>query len=289
MRATQLHAAIIANARLANDHYRITLAVPASFAGVQPGQFVHVKINDTGDPLLRRPLSIHRIRVAKSSFGSLRYRLDILYAVKGKGTVLLSKKRSGESLDMLGPLGKGFDYQNADDPHTTHILIAGGMGVAPLALLAEKIASAQRRHRATTASDVIALIGGRTHDRLFCEEHFKKIGCSVFCATEDGSRGIKGTAVDLFTKKIMPDIAGAKKTKGSRRSIAAYGCGPRPMLKNLAKVCLMHKIPLQVSLEEFMGCGIGVCLGCVIETKGGYERVCSDGPVFWAQDISWNF
>lgn len=290
MNAVQLHAKILSNTRLSKDRLALTLEVPTSFKDVQPGQFLHIRLSDAGEPLLRRPLSVHKINpIAKGSSHAKRYALDLLYAVKGKGTALLAKKQSGEALDIIGPLGKGFTYAAAPKQPTLHILIAGGMGVAPLALLADKIICQKRHNQSDAPSSIIVLLGAATHKHIFCEHYFEEKGCTVFVATEDGSRGLKGTVTDLFSKKAFVEAERLKATKAAHSSVFAYACGPRPMLQKLVKECMMHKMPLQVSLEEFMGCGIGACLGCAILTKSGYQRVCSDGPVFDASVIVWKF
>ena len=214
MHAAQLHAKILSNTRLSKDHFVLTLEAPALFGDVQPGQFLHIRLSDAGEPLLRRPLSVHKINpITKGHSSAQRYALDLLYAVKGKGTALLAKKCSGELLDIIGPLGKGFDYAATLKQPARHILIAGGMGVAPLALLADKIIRQKRHNRSDAPSSVIVLLGAATQKQIFCEHYFKEKGCTVFVATEDGSRGLKGTATDLFSKKILLEAARLKKTK----------------------------------------------------------------------------
>lgn len=278
MDAAQLQTRIVSNTRFAKDHFLLTLSGPTALHDSWPGQFIHVRVSNGTEPLLRRPLSIHQVRVIGRR-AAAHHVIDIIYAVKGKGTALIAQKKPGDMLEVIGPLGSGFDYMHKNNKalaNAVPCLIAGGMGVAPLALLADKIT---KIGRPSNAIGPLVLIGAPKKTHIFCEDHFRKAGCRVFVATDDGSRGLKGTVVDLFLKKI----------KTEERPVVAYSCGPRAMLKSLAKQCLIHKIPLQVSLEEFMGCGIGACLGCVIETTGGYKRVCSDGPVFRAQDICWNF
>ena len=153
------------------------------------------------------------------------------------------------------------------------------MGIAPLAFLAEKLTQVKSKK---AKGKTIVLIGAATANKILCEEELKKLGCEVRVATEDASQGFRGKVTDLFTKKILPsDIF--------NQSAAVYACGPKAMLTVLSKICLIKRIPLQVSLEEFMGCGIGACLGCAIETKDGFRRVCTDGPVFKAEDIAWKF
>lgn len=280
MDAAQLYARIISNTKIGKDHFVMALEVPAAWKDAQPGQFLHIRLADASEPLLRRPLSVHKITpMTKGGARAKRYSLDLLYSVKGKGTALLSKKQGGETLDIIGPLGRGFDYTAAHQGPTLYVLVAGGMGVAPLVFLADKLIEYKRNAGTAGPPEIMVLLGAATQRKIFCERYLQKKGCVVHVATEDGSRGLRGTVADLFSKKI----------KAAHPSLVAYACGPRPLLQKLAKECLIHKVPLQVSLEEFMGCGIGACLGCALLTKSGYRRVCSDGPVFDARDIVWKF
>jgi dihydroorotate dehydrogenase electron transfer subunit len=274
MSASQIDSKIISNNKIAKDYYLLGLDVPAEFKDARPGQFVHIKIDDSYGPLLRRPFSIYKISHLKST--SKKLKLEILYEVKGKGTHLLSQKINGEYLNILGPLGKGFDYQLAVKQE--QIIIAGGAGVAPLLLLAEKL----------NKSKITVLIGAANSGKILCGKEFKNLGCEVKVATEDGSSGFKGKVTALFEKQLKGMNISAKKVT-VKKAINVYACGPEAMLTALAKICLINKLNLQVSLEEFMGCGIGACLGCAIETKVGFKRVCHDGPVFKAEDIVWKF
>jgi len=272
----QIDSKIVSNTKISKIYCLLRLEVAAAFKQAQPGQFIHIKINDSGYPLLRRPFSIHRLTPVKLK-SSQRFYLDVLYELKGQGTQLLSQLAAGEFLNMIGPLGQGFDYSAQNKDSQTNILIAGGMGVAPLNFLAEKLT-----HFKNKKAETLVLIGSATDNKILCEEELKKLGCEVKIATEDGSRGFKGKVTDLFEKKILSSEVYFGKT-------VVYACGPKAMLTALAKICLIKNIPLQVSMEEFMGCGIGACLGCAIETKQGFRRICCDGPVFKAEDIIWKF
>lgn len=280
MHTTQFNARIVSHIKVEKECYLLTLEVPSGFNDSQPGQFVHIKINDFSQALLRRPFSIHKLRPIKSKASPKRFNMDILYEIKGKGTALLSQKNSGEYLDVIGPLGRGFDYQIQPIEPQTNIIIAGGIGVAPLVFLTEKLKQTGKN---------IVLIGARTKNKLLCIDEFSRCGCEVQIATEDGSRGFKGKVTALFSNKIIPNTKRVSQRASRRGSVIVYACGPKVMLVSLAKICLINKLPLQVSLEEFMGCGIGACLGCAIKTKSGYKRVCSEGPVFNAEDIVWEF
>ena len=255
-------------------HLLLDLAVPKSFEAAKPGQFVHIRIEDSLDPLLRRPLSIHDI-AAHQKGGLLSCR--ILYEIVGKGTALLAEKKALSELDILGPLGNGFDMKKLAKAKASEIfLVAGGMGVAPLYYLAKQLVT---RHQSPVTSKIIVLIGGRTREHVLCEKEFKALGCDVHVSTDDGSKGFKGRVTELLRKQLS-QVPGSK-------SQVICACGPKPMLAALAGFGRGQGISVQVSLEEFMGCGLGACLGCVIRTTSGYKRICHDGPVFDAGDIIW--
>ena len=279
---------IIENKKVAKDFYK--MRIESSYLGKnsKPGQFVEVRCSDKNDPLLRRPLGVHRI----SKNG-----IEMLYEVVGKGTELLSKKKAGEVLDIIGPLGSGFDLSLCAKYYVpSTILIAGGIGVAPLVALAEEL----RRKR----KDTIVIIGAKTKSHIMCEEEFKSLGCAINVATEDGSKGKKGLATDLLIKALNQPTS-----QPANQQTIIYACGPIAMLKVVAKVAEGRGIQCQVSLEERMACGVGVCLGCPVKVNWltgslvrglkpanqltskpanhTYKMVCKDGPVFDAQEIAW--
>lgn len=226
-----------------------------------PGQFLHLKIKSA---ILRRPLSIHNIK------GKTIY---ILFRVRGKGTDILSRYKVNDSLDILGPLGKGFDVRcQKTEGRQQNILIAGGIGVAPLIFLAKRISEQNPK------GNKLILLGAKTKKDILCEKELKKIGFKIAIATDNGSRGFKGTVVGLLKNELL--------TIDHKVLINIYSCGPEVMLKaiyDLVKV--KDNISLQVSFEQFMGCGVGICCGCSIEAKDGYKKVCKDGPVFPAKGI----
>jgi len=171
-------------------------------------------------------------------------------------------------LDLIGPLGKGFDYRYAQNKRV--ILIGGGIGVAPLLFLS----------RAIKSMDKLILIGARTKGQILCEKEFKNFISDVKISTDDGSRGFSGRVTDLLKNLISIEPR-------SKKEIQLYACGPKPMLKEVCNIAKAHNLQAQVSLEEHMGCGIGACLGCVVKTKNGLRRVCKEGPVFDAQELIW--
>lgn len=255
----QLKVKILANDRVSNSFYRMKLASGYLAKAAKPGQFVEVRCTAGVDPLLRRPLGVHRI---------IKGGIEVLYEVVGKGTELLSEKRTGEELDIIGPLGNGFDLRCTNYDVRTTILVAGGIGVAPLVSLAEEL------------GDAHVIIGARTKSHVLCESEFKRAGCTVAIATEDGSKGRKGLATDLLKDFLRATSHELRTT--------IYACGPMGMLKAVARLAAAHGVRCQVSLEERMACGVGVCLGCPVKLRTGeYKMVCKDGPVFNAEDIEW--
>jgi len=260
-RVFQAKAKIVYSKRIKDNYFKSILSSPRIALGALPGQFVNIKVNSCQEPLLRRPFSIHRVSGSN---------IEILYEVLGKGTQILAQKKPGEYLDIIGPLGNGFDALCAKRS-TLSILVAGGMGVAPLVFLAERMIS----HKFSV------LIGAKTKNQILCEKEFKKLGCDVKIATDDGSMGFQGKVTDLLKEALLKN----SRTQELKNSI--YACGPRPMLKEIANISQKYNIPAQISLEEHMACGIGACLGCVVNTKNGYQRVCKEGPVFAADKIVW--
>jgi len=276
----QTKAKLIKNIAVAQNYYKIILACPQIAKEANPGQFLNIRVSEGCVPLLRRPFSIHRVRNSE---------IEILFEVVGKGTEVLSQRKEGESLDIIGPLGNGFDYTLCVKRHALPILIAGGMGIAPLLFLADRLAydverTAYRKDKKAKLSakryplNAKVLIGAKTKAGLLCEKEVKELGCEVEIATDDGSKGFKGKVTDLLTPYLS--------AKYYPLSVI-YACGPYPMLKEIANISKKYNISAQISLEEHMACGIGVCLGCAVRTNQGYKRVCKEGPVFSANQIIW--
>ncbi len=249
--------------RIINGGYGYLEFSSAAIASqAKPGQFINIRVADLVEPLLRRPFSIHGVKAA---------RVKVIYKILGKGTQILSSRKPGEILDIIGPLGNGFDCPKAAGKlkKPGPILVAGGMGVAPLVFLAEKL----------KMQLPLVLIGAKTKAQVICSKEFKSSGCTVKVATDDGSSGFKGKVTDLLASLLLS-------TSGYRPS-AIYACGPHPMLKAIAALAAENKIVTQLSLEEHMACGVGACLGCAVLTKSGYKSVCKEGPVFDGQEIIW--
>ena len=292
----QIQAKIISNIQVAENYFKMCLDASAVAQKAEPGQFIYVKVNDKYDPLLRRAFSVHRISQQPSvNSHQLKNKkkinqIEILYKVKGIGTKILSEKEKGEELDILGPLGNGFNLSAIRYPLSA-ILVAGGIGVAPLVFLAKKIYT----HTLNAKHQILVLIGAKTKQEILCIKDFRDLGCEVRIAIENGASGKKVLVTDLlkeYLSTVNPE--GQSYGTGSQLSTVIFACGPTPMLKEIAKINQEYKIPCQVSLEEKMACGVGACLGCVVKIanrkdtqKFIYKRVCKDGPVFEAQEIIW--
>jgi dihydroorotate dehydrogenase electron transfer subunit len=228
-----------------------------------PGQFVMVRPTEPTEPLLPRPFSIHGVHGES---------MELLFKVVGQGTRHLAALKKGDRLEVRGPLGTGFRLHQDHEP----ILVAGGLGVAPLLFLAR-----QWKKTPSRASRLFPklFIGARTKEELLRVDEFEKLGVAITAATEDGSFGEKGLVTRLLER--------AWKDFSPRTVILA--CGPTAMLKALRDWTLQRNISCQLSLETHMACGLGACLGCVVarETDQGrsYVKVCQEGPVFEAGEV----
>ncbi|HSW36493.1 MAG TPA: dihydroorotate dehydrogenase electron transfer subunit [Candidatus Limnocylindrales bacterium] len=239
---------ILAHEEVAADAKYIVLA--GKIAAV-PGQFLQVRISETNDPLLRRPLSVHDCH--ENSF-------SLLYRIAGRGTAMLAQKKTGDNLNILGPLGKGF-------PHTTlptALLVAGGIGVAPLFYLARCLAEKGKK--------VVFLFGARQAEALYRRRELAEIVSELHLATDNGSTGLHGPVTELLESFWEYQV-----------KFEIYACGPALMLQEISRLAAGHDRDVHVSLETQLACGVGACLGCVVADRtqpGKYFRVCSEGPVF---------
>lgn len=239
--------------------YLLTIKSPQIAGAAEPGQFVHLRTITGMDPLLRRPISICQADKSKGL-------IYLWYQVVGKGTALLSQLRAGDTVDVIGPLGRGFTIGKGQKV----ALIGGGMGIAPLIFLG---------HRLAEDNEVTAFFGGRSDQYLPPTE--LRPSFNTILATEDGSVGQQGfvtEALGAWLEKEKPDII--------------YACGPQGMLDQVYILAKGHNICLQVSLETTMACGVGACLGCTCEKvqtdDGSLLKVCQDGPVFWSEEVKWD-
>jgi dihydroorotate dehydrogenase electron transfer subunit len=258
---------ILGNIKLGGKYFKLSFVSPPIAKEAKPGQFLEIRVNEGAAPFLRKPLGIHSVKGAAT---------ELLYEVVGGGTRALSEKGSDETLDVIGPLGNGFSSQFSV-LSSQPILVAGGIGVAPLMFLAQKLAKRKP----------IILIGARTKKDILCDKEFKDLGCEVRIATDDGSKGYKGFVTDLLKNVGAPFMAPVDTGFDKSNPYVIYTCGPKPMMKAVTNIAARHRVPCQVLLEEYMACGVGVCLGCPVMTKDGYKMVCRDGPVFEAGEIIW--
>jgi dihydroorotate dehydrogenase electron transfer subunit len=230
----------------------LSMPCPEIAADARPGNFVNIKVNAADQPLLRRPFCIHNVE------GDT---IEVMVKNVGRGTSLLCEASCGESLLVLGPLGNAFGTGTGD--FDTAICVSGGIGTAPMRFLENKL-----------ASDHIPfhhLIGGRSHADLLTS------GLSnVSTSTDDGSDGFHGNVVQLLEKYL------AEQNEAGRLKV--FACGPNPMLRALARFCRDRAIPCELSLESIMGCGVGICYGCMVDlTNADGEKesilLCREGPV----------
>jgi len=262
---------VLYNRQVADNYYKLSFEIPGAMGSICAGQFLEIRVANGTDPLLRRPFGFHRI--TKKGKAKI---VEVLYEVVGKGTEILAHKGPGEFMDVIGPLGNGFEYKDSAASNQQAIIVAGGIGVAPLMMLAEELKGLK----------AIVLLGANSKNRVLCEREFKKIGCGVKVATDDGSKGHKGFVTDLL--RTLPTTNDQRLTTiNDQRPATIYACGPNPMLKAVSQIAIKNNIKCQVLLEEYMACGLGVCMGCAIMTKTGYKMVCKDGPVLNAEEIQW--
>ena len=256
----QVKAPVISSMEVIPETWLIRLEAPEIAAAAKPGQFVMLYCGE--DTLLLRPISVHRVD------GD---RLALLVAEVGKGTRWLAERKKGETIDVFGPMGNGFTVH----PDTKNLLlVAGGIGVAPLVFLADAALADGRK--------VTMILGARSVDCLPPVSSPQKLfdggvmGASIHVinATEDGSEGFKGMATDLIPHYL----------EGTDQVIA---CGPEAMYRAMACIPELKDRSVQLSLEIMMGCGMGVCYGCTIKTKSGLKQVCKDGPVFEMGEVEW--
>ncbi len=238
---------LLSNEEIAHGIFDMRLAYRQDDLPVACGQFAHVYVPSK---TLRRPIS-----VCDASDGELR----LVYQVKGAGTQIMSQMQPGSMVDVLGPLGHGFQIEKG----RRYCLIGGGIGVPPMLLTAKQ------------CEDPLIITGFRSKSLVILQEDFKALGETLLC-TDDGSAGQKGFVTDLLRERI-----------GEIDEVCA--CGPTLMLKAVAAVCREYGKPCQVSLEERMGCGVGACLVCAVKVrKNGEEimqHVCKNGPVFQAEEV----
>ncbi|MCD8383093.1 MAG: dihydroorotate dehydrogenase electron transfer subunit [Clostridiales bacterium] len=234
--------------QLTEDVFSLTLEVGDMARDARPGQFVNIRCGE--GLLLRRPISVCDV------VGTL---LTVVFQVKGEGTQWLSRRQAGEKLDVLGPLGHGYDI-----PRGKVLVAGGGIGVPPML------------YAAKCCREADACVGFRSADNAILLEELNAACGKVMVASDDGTLGVHGF-VDALVRQALSEDSYA----------AVFACGPRPMLKSVAGVAREGNVPCFVSMEERMGCGVGACLVCACSVGGYYRHVCKDGPVFNAEEVDW--
>jgi dihydroorotate dehydrogenase electron transfer subunit len=267
-----LEGVVRGNRKLSPGHYLLTVKLPESFSEPVPGQFVMLRSGGSNATFLSRPFSVHGFQKGRNGT-----KLELFYRVSGQGTLRLSYLNAGAEVKVLGPLGNGFPSVLGAGKI---ILIAGGVGIAPLAFFLQR---QLKNRKSPTSFDVF--LGARDAGTLKGMESRIPAGAAeTYVATDDGSAGHHGPVTDILIQELP---------KWDQERTTVLACGPSAMMRSLALILKEEPVVCMVSLEERMACGIGACLGCVVPTrdKNGrivYKRVCKDGPVFDIREIIWN-
>ena len=276
MPPVDIDAPVIENRRLSRDYSVLSLAAPEVGRRTQPGQFVMVKPAGITDPLLRRPFSV--FEVLRDAAGGVTG-VSILNKRAGRSTKKLYELEPGDVVSCLGPLGVPF---TAVAPPQEAWMVAGGVGLAPFATLAQSLSAVK--------TPTTLFYGARTADELFYLDFFERLGITLVLTTEDGGRGVKGRV----TGPLEAALKGAGPASSGNAVAMVYACGPEPMLEAVARLAARYNHPCQVSVERVMGCGLGGCYSCVVPVKHGDEhanlvRSCISGPVFDGAELVWVF
>ncbi|HKK01186.1 MAG TPA: dihydroorotate dehydrogenase electron transfer subunit [Desulfuromonadales bacterium] len=264
---------ILSNQEISPGYYRMRILAPGFGELARPGQFIMFRVQQALPPLLRRPFGVFRTGFLPADCEGLppKEYLEILYKVVGSGTGIMSELHEGDRVEVLGPLGKGFDLGSAERPK---ILVGGGIGLVPLFMLAGELVRQGQQVR--------LLMGGRTRDDILAVTEFERLGVETYVSTDDGSLGEQGFVTQVLESKL-----------DEAPTADVYACGPMPMIEAVQGICAERSVPLQVSLEALMACGVGACLGCVVkgaghsETNPRYLCSCKEGPVFRAEQLDW--
>lgn len=253
----QVFAELIKKEKLLDDLYKFSVDAKEIVELANPGNFIEIRINENSDPFLRRPISIYNLDKENGV-------LEFIFQVKGKGTELLAKKKEGDKIDIIGPLGNGtFKFEE----YKNIAVIGGGIGIFPLYELSKQAKNAGKK--------VYTYLGFRNKDLVTLENEFDEVSTMLTITTDDGSYKNSGFAINYLENDLEKNNIDC-----------IYACGPLPMLKVVKKLAEEKEIPCQISLEEKMGCGMGVCLGCAVRTATStddnpqYLHVCKAGPVF---------
>lgn len=262
---------IASNQEIQKEFFLMKVKLDSTFDDPLPGQFVMIRIAGINDPFLSRPISIYSFSRSKNFCT-----IELLYRVVGKGTQIMAGLIKSSQVEIHGPLGGSFAMP-ADKKKI--IFIAGGIGVAPLSLLAEHLC----RKSYSSKQAMSFYLGAQTVDAIVGLDKIKKLCYQIQVCTDDGSMGRKGLVTEAFQKDMK---------KYSTADTMIYTCGPKAMVRALSKILHRSNIQCQASLEERMACGTGACMGCAVAIRDNvgnltYKRVCADGPVFDIGQIIW--
>ncbi len=258
-------AAIVANEKVGPGLHLMKLAAPQIAARIKPGQFVHMRLPAMNDHILRRPFSIYD---CDRDAGML----EVLYQVVGFGTDHMTGLQVGESTEIIGPVGRGWEVPK---DASRCLLVAGGVGAAPLFMLADELMA--------TGRELDVILGAQTVDALVARERYEALlETPPRCSTDDGSFGFSGFCTPLVDQALN-DAEG----EGRPYDYLAV-CGPEPLMKIVVAQAKDHGVFCELSMERRMACGIGACLSCVVDTVAGKKRSCIDGPVFSGQEVVWS-
>lgn len=271
-------APVTENRPLTGGHFLLSVKSPLQAKVLRPGQFAMLRLLGRSDVLLRRPMSIYDIKPANRRGGKgTKEIIQFLYKIVGRGTKLLGELKPGDDVGVLAPLGHGFyeeEYVYQAETCDEILHVAGGIGIAALLLPAKDLARRGMRQR--------LFFGGRTKFDLVGTSDFRPLVRAMTLATEDGSRGHRGYVTAALAEYL---------DRNPEKKFLLMVCGPWAMLHASVELAKKFGHPCLVSMENRMGCGLGVCLGCCIrvqgEGHGSYQRVCTEGPVFWADQVVW--
>ncbi|MDO4502552.1 MAG: dihydroorotate dehydrogenase electron transfer subunit [Coriobacteriia bacterium] len=257
-------ATVLSNENVGPRLWLLTVRCPQVAAAVRPGQFVHMLVPGMADHMLRRPFSVYRTDVAAGT-------MDILYQVVGYGTDHMTALPVGTECEFIGSIGRGWEVPEGA---RKVLLVAGGVGAAPLFMLTQQCVE--------RGLDVTVVLGAQTKDALVLRPAYAEVlGEEPRCATDDGTYGRAGFCTSLV-EEALAEAAAA----GEPYDYLAV-CGPLPLMRIVAGQAKEAGVFAQVSMEKRMACGIGACLGCIVDTVDGNRRACVDGPIFDAQEVVW--
>ncbi len=265
---------VLSHKKYGEHYHSLTIVAPDIGEQVKPGQFVNIKCGESRSHILRRPFSVYRVHKR----GGWASTIEVVFDIRGPGTGYLAALRGHASVDLIGPLGRGFTIPK----RRAHcLLVGGGIGAAPLFFLADELRNEGHR--------VDVILGARTQGLLLNAIEARRLASVCLSTTEDGTAGDQGRVTDVLEETI--ERCGTE---------VVYACGPHPMLAAVTEVCVERQLPVQVAVEELMACGYGVCMTCVMplrrkpkkdeppEEAVVYARSCTEGPVFNGHLVIWN-